>query len=226
MNAGFDRYAADYDATLNRALKTSGENADYFARRRVQWLAKQLRKTGRRVSAVLDFGCGHGSTAPLLRSELNAERVVGIDPSAESIALARQNHSSSAEFLPLDEYQPAHDFDLVYCNGVFHHIAPNERSAALGLIRGSLRAGGLFALWENNPWNPGTRWIMSRCDFDADAIPISASAARRLLRRENFQVRQTDFLFVFPRWLRALRVVEPALSAWPLGAQYQILSAV
>jgi hypothetical protein len=36
---------------------------------------------------------------------------------------------------------------------------------------------------ENNPWNPGTRYVMSRIPFDRDAIPLTPSAARHLLKR-------------------------------------------
>jgi hypothetical protein len=32
-----------------------------------------------------------------------------------------------------------------------------------------------------------------------------------------------DFLFVFPRSLHALRPLEPFLTGWPIGAQYQVL---
>jgi len=44
--------------------------------------------------------------------------------------------------------------DLAYCNGVFHHIAPDARPEALAMIRDALKPGGLFAFWENNAWNP------------------------------------------------------------------------
>ncbi|MFN2508432.1 MAG: class I SAM-dependent methyltransferase [Chthoniobacterales bacterium] len=227
MRTPFDSYAAAYDATLNRALALSGESAAYFARERVTWLAAELRRRSRRVFSVLDFGCGTGSTTPFLLEHLGAERVLGVDASRESIDRARERYGSGrAEFSPLESYEPAGTFDLAYCNGVFHHIPVGERAAALAFVRNSLRPGGLFSLWENNPWNPGTRLIMSRCEFDAGALPLSASAAREFLRAAGFHVQQTDFLFVFPRWLRALRVIEPALSALPLGAQYHLLCEV
>src|SRR5437870_1900508 len=53
-------------------------------------------------------------------------------------------------------------FDLCYCNGVFHHIPPHERLGAARLIFRSLARGGHFALFENNPLNPGTRMVMRR----------------------------------------------------------------
>jgi SAM-dependent methyltransferase len=121
------------------------------------------------------------------------------------------------------DYRPDARRDLGFCNGVFHHIAPAERQDAMRLIYDSLRPGGIFSFWENNPWNPGTRYVMSRIPFDRDAIPLSALEARRLLRSVGFQILRMDFLFIFPRFLSRLRAVEPAMARVPLGAQYQIL---
>jgi SAM-dependent methyltransferase len=112
---------------------------------------------------------------------------------------------------------------MVYCNGVFHHIAVAERASSLDYIRRCLRPGGLFALWENNPWNLGTRYVMSRCSFDRDAIMISPPEAARLLRAQGFQVISIHYLFFFPRFLKRFRFLEPHFSRIPLGAQYQIL---
>ena len=61
---------------------------------------------------------------------------------------------------------PPSQIDLVFCNGVFHHILPQGRGAVLDYVKSCLKPGGLFALWENNPWNPGTRYVMNRVSFD------------------------------------------------------------
>jgi SAM-dependent methyltransferase len=122
-----------------------------------------------------------------------------------------------------DEYTPDGTMDLAFCNGVFHHIAPPERTAAVDYIHRALRPGGLFAFWENNPWNPGTRLVMKRIPFDRDAVTLTSREARQLLRERGFEILRTDFLFIFPRVLRWLRGVERFVTQWPLGAQYQVL---
>jgi hypothetical protein len=81
----------------------------------------------------------------------------------------------------------------------------------------------LFALWENNPWNPGTRFAMRRISFDKDAVTLSPPQARRLVQTAEFQILRTDFLFIFPRLLRWLRPLESLLSRLPFGGQYEIL---
>ncbi len=223
---GFDNYAGNYDESLAQGLAVSGESREYFARGRLAWLADLLRKRQTRVQRVLDFGCGTGAATPFLFELLRADEVRGVDVSARSLEVAQQTYgSASAQISLLSDYPAEGEFDLVFCNGVFHHIPPGERAAALDFIYRALRPGGLFALWENNPWNPGTRYVMSRCPFDHDAITLSPPAARRLVQRGGFSHLQTDFLFIFPAALRWLRPVEPRLARWPCGAQYQVLSA-
>jgi len=113
--------------------------------------------------------------------------------------------------------------DLAFCNGVFHHIPIHQRDDSLRRVFAALRPGGLLAFWENNPWNPGTRYVMSRVPFDRDAIVISPPQARRILRHAGFEVLRTDFLFFFPAILRRLRGLERHLVKLPLGGQYQVL---
>jgi len=220
----FDSYAEFYDRTLDEALQASGENHEFFARGRVSWFARCLRRTGAQPRHVLDYGCGIGATAPLFCEILRAESVVGVDESLRSLEAARREYGSErARFFSLAEYEPAGAVDLAYCNGVFHHISKDQRSNAAAYVFKSLRPGGLFAFWENNPWNPGTRYVMARCEFDNDAVPISALEARRLLRSAGFEVLRTDFLFIFPRFLKILRPIERLFVRLPLGAQYQVL---
>jgi len=220
----FDRYAGEYDAALARGISVSGENKDYFAKGRVDWLARCLTRLGEHPRQVLDYGCGTGSATPFLNDSFNVPALAGVDLSAQSIEIARRTYGSEqAKFLRLDDYKPEGRMDLAFCNGVFHHIPPAGRAQAVATILQSLKPGGLFAFWENNPWNPGTRYVMSRIPFDRDAITLSVIEAKRMLRAGGFEILRADFLFVFPRPLGWFRRFEPLLSGLPFGAQYQIL---
>jgi trans-aconitate methyltransferase len=173
---------------------------------------------------VMDFGCGTGNSAPLLRDLLHPEVLVGVDASPRSIEKAASSQKlEGTRFVTTDSYQPRSDLDLAYSNGVFHHIPLEERGGAVDFIYRALKPGGLFALWENNPWNPGTRMVMRRIPFDRDAVTLSAPSARRLLSAGGFEVLATHFLFIFPRCLRWLRPLEGPLHRLPLGAQYEVL---
>jgi SAM-dependent methyltransferase len=218
----FDEYSGDYDSALERGLAVSGEGKDFFAAGRVDFLKSCLAGLRARPADVMDFGCGTGSASPFLLGIPGAKSLTGIDVSEKSLEAARRAWGpAGVRFLPREAEPPV--VDLVYCNGAFHHITPPERSAALAYIYGALRPHGLFSLWENNPWNPGTRYVMSRIPFDRDAVPLSAVEARRRAREAGFQVLRTDFLFIFPHFLRRLRPLEKPLSSLPLGAQYQVL---
>ena len=220
----FDVYAEDYEIALARGISVSGEKRDYFAQRRIEWLKECLQPLSVHVTMLMDFGCGTGSSLPLFFDILGIQHFVGTEQSPKSLEVARRTHRSPrVQFFLFDEYQPSGQFDLVFCNGVFHHIPPMDRLAAVDFILRSLRPGGFFAFWENNPWNPATCYVMSRIPFDRDAITLSAREARGLVRLAGFDIVQTDYLFIFPRILRWCRWIEPYCSRFPLGAQYQVL---
>lgn len=223
-NPEFDHYVAEYDAALAHGLRLSGEDKNYFARERIAWLTQQLSQLGERPRHCLDFGCGVGSATPFLLGLRTIEQITSVDISGTSIALAQQMHGTEhVHFCLLDEYGLGEEIDLAFCNGVFHHLPLTERADAIDYVYRVLRPGGLFAFWENNPWNPGTRLVMSRISFDREAVTLKASEARRLLIAGGFAVLRTDFLFIFPRLFRWLRFLEPWITPLPLGAQYQIL---
>jgi SAM-dependent methyltransferase len=221
----FDAFAEDYDTALAQGLSVSGEDKNYFAQGRIDWLARCLRMHQCDPRRVLDFGCGTGSSAPFLLKLPEIQELVGVDVSAKSIEVARRLHESDrVKFHSSTEFAPQADMDLAFCNGVFHHIPLDRRRQAIEKVWAALRPGGLFAFWENNPWNPGTRYVMSRIPFDRDAVTLSARTAGKLLAEGRFEIIRSDFLFYFPRFLSWLRPAEALLRTLPLGAQYQLLA--
>lgn len=223
-DAQFDRHAATYDADLNRALSATGEDKNYFAQGRVHWLGKCLNQLSIAPRSAIDYGCGVGDTSALLKATLGLDSIVGLDVSVRSLDIARLTQVGMGQsFQTFEQYRPDASVDLAYCNGVFHHIPVEQRSDSVAYIYRCLRPRGIFSFWENNPRNPGTRYVMSQCVFDEDAIPILPGEAQDLLRDNGFEILSVDFLFFFPRFLKGLRLLEPYLARLPLGAQYQIL---
>ncbi|MFT7671039.1 MAG: trans-aconitate methyltransferase [Planctomycetota bacterium] len=214
-----------YAASLEQGLAISGEGREYFASERLRFLRERLSQLGRAAGNVLDFGCGDGSTIPLFYQLLAAQSVTGVDTSKDLLAEAVTRFSSdSTSFSLRDTLLLKAQFELGFCNGVFHHIAVEERAAAATFIYERLAPDGLVAFWENNPWNPGTRLIMSRIEFDRDAITLTASEARTLLTGAGFEVLGTYYRFFFPRALAWLRPLEALLTSIPMGAQYMVLA--
>lgn len=216
--AEFDDFAADYQQALRRGLDVTGESPEYFSRRRVTLVAERIGVHP--VRRILDFGCGTGGSLRHLLEQFPDSHVTGVDPSAASLDEARRRMEPARVTLGQELREIDGPFDLIFCNGVFHHIVPDERADILKSLRGLLSETGRFAFWENNPWNPGTRLVMSRIPFDRDAVTLSVREARRLLERSGFNVRTIESSFWFPRALSLLRPLEHALRHVPLGGQY------
>jgi SAM-dependent methyltransferase len=224
-STGFDEFAGNYEAALQQGLSVTGESKDYFAQGRIEYLKRHLARLGQKPARILDFGCGTGTSVPLLLTLPGAATVTGVDVSEESLKVAARDHAGAgnAAFATFEQLPPAGNIDLAFCNGVFHHIPLPERAGSMKYIFDSLRPGGVFAFWENNPWNPGTRYVMSRIPFDRDAITLSAPESRRLAKTAGFDVLVTRFVFFFPKSLGWLRWMEPAMARIPMGGQYIVL---
>lgn len=221
----FDAYAENYDDVLNSSIAASGETKEYFAEGRMRWLGRRLRRWCEQPVSVLDFGCGTGSATPYFFEVLGASSVIGLDVSSASLRVAQETYGNlAARFMAVHRHVPEGSIDLAFTNGVFHHITPAERLAAVVHIVRSLRPGGLLAFWENNAWNPGTRYCMHINPFDRDAIPISPRQAVRLVKSAGLGVLETSFAFIFPRTLKPLRALEPWFCRAPLGAQFLVLA--
>lgn len=220
----FDAVAARYEEELQVGLVITGESADYYARQRIDRLAQRLAEVSASAESVLDFGCGTGSSVPYLLRLPGCRRVHGADISEASLGMARKTHGSLNVTFGRPDRLPPERYDLAFCNGVFHHIPVAQRAEAAASVWRALRPGGVFALWENNPWNPGTRYVMSKVSFDHDAITLTPPETRALLAHVDFDVLRTDHLFFFPAGLRFMRWLEPLILRLPLGGQYLVLA--
>jgi len=222
--AGFDSHAEDYDAQCMQGLAVSGEGRDYFARGRVAHLRRWWQRTGLAAPRrVIDYGCGLGDAAPLLAAAFPGAEVLGLEPSTRLMEQARQRHPE-VRFAAIDGSERGERADLVHLNGVLHHVAPGDRPRVFAALREHLVPGGVLALFENNPLNPGTRWIMSRIPFDRDAVPLTPGESLRRVRSVGLEPVHRASLFWFPRALRLLRPIEPLLAPIPLGAQYAVFA--
>jgi len=225
MEELFDK-SAEYDEMLNKGISLSGENKYFFIHGRFSDLVKNIPE-GKNINALLDFGCGVGDATILLKQYFPEAKITGSDTATEALKYAREKNSSegSIQYLEIKDFQFNNTFDLCFVNGVFHHIPLEQRIGALKMIYDSLKPGGLLALFENNPLNPGTKMVMSRIPFDKDAITLTPSEARKMLLNAGFKIKiKPRFLFYFPKALSFLRLFEKSLIHIPLGAQYYFLA--
>ncbi len=223
--AAFDSHASEYETQCMEGLSLSGESKAYFAEGRIAFLRAWWESEGRPApETIVDYGCGVGDVAPLLAEAFPASRIVGVDPSSACIARANEQFAGERIRFETMEGFRAEEADLIHLNGVVHHVPPAEREALFGALAAATRAGGVVALFENNPANPGTRLVMSRIPFDRDAVLVWPLEARRRLRAAGLSPEITRYLFYFPAALGALRPAERWLGRVPLGAQYGVLA--
>ena len=220
----FNFEIADYDEMLNRGIRLSGENKWFFIEGRLRDLCSQI-PSSFHAGHILDFGCGMGETVHAFARLFPAAQVTGADPSEKALRHAREHFGSPRiSFFSLNElFEQEKRFDLVYVNGVFHHILPKQRAEAVKKIGSLMNRNGYFVLFENNPWSMAARLVMRRIPFDRDAVMLSTAEARQLLSNEAFECFPPRFLFYFPKFLHFFRILEAFLIRVPFGAQYYIL---
>ena len=219
----FDQFASDYDATVQAAIGASGESVAYFAALKARLARAEAPESMRRV---LDFGCGIGNTTRALAAAMPGAKVVGSDPSSDSIALARGRSNGTAEFTRSDEARLPFEnasFDLVVAACVFHHIERQRHQHWAAEIARVLRPGGRFVLFEHNPLNPLTQRVVRNVPFDAGVVLLGQKESRRLLQSVGLRMRRSRYYFFFPRFLAALRMFEPILGWLPMGGQYYVV---
>ena len=149
---------------------------------------------------ILDFGCGIGEASVYFA--LQGAHVTGIDVSPKTVQVAQTvaiRHKAPVTFLisqqnNLSEF-PDGSFDLIYGNGVLHHI---DCAAYFPEFKRVLRPGGRAFFIDPLPYNPLIniyRKIATEVRSPAEK-PIGVREIR--LAEKYFKVKTTGF------WLTAL----------------------
>jgi SAM-dependent methyltransferase len=226
--AEFDKFAEEYLAAHARNIRISGEEPDYFARYKIDEISRRWRGMGRAEPATaLDFGTGIGNSLPYLKAAFPGARLTGLDVSEKSLAVAAQRFPGAAELVRYDGGEPPlpeASFDLIFSACVFHHIDADEHVTLLGRLKRLLKPGGLMAIFEHNPVNPVTRYIVATCPFDDNAVLIPAPDFVRRQRQAGFSKVEAAYTGFFPGALKVLRPMERFMTALPIGAQYYTLA--
>ena len=214
----FDEWSHAYDTLLAQQLRFFGADGGYFAEYKAK-LARHL--VGGEPRRILDFGCGIGRSVKFLQRYFPHSRVVGTDISERSLAVAREENPGT-EFWPLRDLPADLPFDVVFAAGVFHHIAPGQRTDAMDSCARRLSAGGHLVVFEHNPYNPVTRYLVRSCPFDRDARLLTRRQVIGLARAAGLHVARAPYTLFFPASLSKLRRLERYLERVPLGGQYVV----
>jgi SAM-dependent methyltransferase len=226
MSAQFDQYVQTYKDIINRGSAITGESFEYFIGVRLDLVLGDWQRAGRpSPGAILDFGCGIGATAPLMRERFPGASIVGVDESPASIRAAESLGVPGASFLvapgvPLP--LASESFDIVYSNGTFHHIDHAAHAAIFRELTRVLRPGGRLYVFENNPLNPVMVREMRLNPFDQDAKMLFPWYLQRQVREGGLRAASPRYYAFYPKQLKSLRWSEKYLRALPAGAQYYV----
>lgn len=218
--ASFDAVAGNYEQLVTKNVWITGESSDYFAAYKAAYIARRI--VPREGANILDYGCGVGLLSRHLKRALVSAQIDGFDVSKESVeqvgeALISQGTFSST----LDRL--GHAYDVVVLSNVMHHVRPEDRQDLILEAGSHLAIGGKLVIFEHNPINPFTRWAVSQCPFDEDAVLLPSGEAQGYFQR-GLHLLWLDYVVFFPRWLAWFRKMEPFLHRCPFGAQYVVVA--
>lgn len=155
-----DHRARDKAAKSEREFERTYPNKKLYAvtrehrKRMADWINRHAPG-----AMALDFCCGEGEGAIKLAKA--GARVVGIDISADSLALAREASrglASPPEFRVMDAENldfPDNTFDLIYAAGCLHHVDLDRTFQELHRV---LKPGGRIMCNEALAHNPVFHW--------------------------------------------------------------------
>lgn len=219
--AEFDQYANEYSKLSTHPIRDAMGTAFLHERK---WMLLQdfYRKSGIATGALrwLDVGCGKGELLRLGKSSF--ESVAGCDLSEGMLEDCRDLEvrvQEGPERLPFGD----REFDLETAVCVYHHLTIDQRTPVTREIVRSLRPGGIFCIIEHNPYNPMTRYLVSRIPVDANAILLTPGTTRKLMQQAGLEIIKTIYFLYLPEKLyRSFSIVESALPWFPMGGQYAV----
>jgi ubiquinone/menaquinone biosynthesis C-methylase UbiE len=220
----FDAWAKNYRAIHSQNIQLSGADSFYFAEQRVTMLQAYEKDE---PLQVLDLGCGDGVSELFIQRYFPKWTVEGIDVSKESIDMAKQQQLPNASFNVYDgSIIPFADerFDVVLVAGVLHHVAFHLHNAMIAEMKRVLKKGGRLIIYEHNPLNPLTRYLVKTCVFDQDAKLLRCGYLQRQLAAQQFSISQRIyFIFIPPKgFLKKIIPLEKYIHWLPLGGKYFI----
>ena len=125
----FDAFASNYEQKFQDALGVFAEESDYFARYKIDLLARLV--ANREIKSILDYGSGIGASIPHLRNNFPDSQIWATDISLTSLDNLRQRFEYT-QTVPLSGI-PKQYFDLIFVSCVFHHIPEESQQEVMDL---------------------------------------------------------------------------------------------
>ncbi len=215
----FDEIAEDYNSILTKQLNFFEKDNAYFAEYKVATLKNLLKVP---PTSILDFGCGIGRSSVFLQKYFPDARIAGCDTSQKSLGYAKKQLPSADFFTTDDLITKPKAFDVIFVSNVFHHIPPLMRADIMAMIVHAATSSATIVVFEHNPYNLVTRYLVHTCPFDADAVLLAPAELNALFKQAGIQSVKSSYTLFFPAFLKQLRFLEKYLGFLPLGGQYVV----
>jgi len=220
----FDAHADDYRSAVAKSISFAGQEHDYFARRKAEYLVELTAElVGKPADlSVLDIGCGVGVVDRFLVPSFR--ELHGVDVAGEAVARAAQDHPDGHFCVYDGGALPFADdtFDVAFAACVLHHVGRPERAAFVAEMQRVIHPGGIGVVFEHNLFNPLTRLAVRRCEFDVGVHLLSRFGTTRLLRQSGVSPVASAYIIVHTSSRPALDRLEHRLANVPLGSQYYV----
>jgi len=220
----FDKYAKTYREIHSKNLKITGKESSYYAEHKVRTIKKVEKRENLKI---LDFGCGDGEVIKFFKKHFPKSKISGIDISDESIEKAKNKVGNTCNLKKYNGEKIPYkneSFDIVFVACVFHHINKKLHKKLFLEIKRVLKQSGKIYIFEHNPYNPVTRHLVNTCPFDEDAVLMSATYLKKLLKKIRFKQVKSTYVLFFPRnkIFSPFIQFEKHLEWIPLGGQYYV----
>ncbi|WOF73263.1 methyltransferase domain-containing protein [Parvibaculaceae bacterium PLY_AMNH_Bact1] len=220
----FDRVTQDYSQTINDAISFGGSEHSFYIdvkRRHILRLVEE--ELGSPATQnVLDLGCGIGAYHAGLEGCFR--QLHGAEISAKSLSVAKELHPwvQYAHYDGRTLPYPDGQFSVVFAVCVMHHVPPPQWTEFIDEIHRVLVDGGMALIFEHNPYNPATQYVVKSCDIDKDAVLLKPAHLRKMFRDSHFQDVRTRTIISVPPKGGLLSKLDTWLGALPFGAQYYL----
>ncbi len=227
MKTEFDQFANNYVRLSSHPIKRMlgmAESNLPFLQLKVVHLETVLRKLGSIPSRILDFGCGDGQFGVLLQTLFPNSHHFGVDCSIEMMCQSTMDRN----FVQVEEFRglPIADrvFDLILCVCVFHHLEEKNLELTFRELSRVLTTGGYIVVFEHNPTNPLTRFVVRRTPVDKDAVLISVGSLERVAKKVGLNTVAKRGCGMVPPISKLMHAIDAQIALLcPIAAQYMIV---
>jgi SAM-dependent methyltransferase len=172
----------------------------------------------------LDVGSGVGLVDRFLAPAV--PNLFGVDIEEGVVSKAAVNNPGVTYSVYNGEHLPFENstMDFTFAINVMHHVPVILWQNFVNEMRRVLKPGGAAVVFEHNPFNPLTRRVVSKCEFDRDAVLLSHNKLANLFIKSGLALTEDSYILFFPFRGSAFRTVEKSMKWIPLGAQHYVLA--